>query len=532
MTDYEVKLGEPAGTVSRRLFGMNLEVSQKILYGGVWDKERNIARSDVKAAVGALGVTVVRWPGSSSACDYRWRDGVGPVEKRPLHETTWWTEFGGQLADFAGMVGEDRQEMARRMGPPEPNQFGTDEFLHYCLDLGIDPMMIVNIGGGDPPGTGTPEDAAAWVRYCNVDRVAPRPVGHWQLGNEVWGTYEYGHCTPEEYGERLIALSTAMRAEDPTIKLYGVGGALQRDDFSTDMAAVVPELDRWTRDTFAIAGDAVDGVTATWFSPGMIGRDLRDNAADTLQVMSGGDAFGEAMDRMMRDLDAAGGAAAALPLYMTEWGQQVLFPDHYFNDNHRVCDGLYFAGCFNRFLERADRVRGANLCMIVNALSPIQVVDDRLFVTAAYHVMRLYRQACRRLAVPVEITTDHVDVPPMADLEQAGMVVTPLRRARTAAVLDATATADSGGVTVFLTNRDLERPLRVTVRHGAGDGDAVLRTIEGDGPWSRNTVDDPDRVHVAERRVAVKDGASVVELPPCTTGALLAGAVEGGLVDG
>src|SRR5689334_24728640 len=41
-------------------------------------------RNDVVAALKALHVPVVRWPGGCFADEYHWRDGIGPREKRPV----------------------------------------------------------------------------------------------------------------------------------------------------------------------------------------------------------------------------------------------------------------------------------------------------------------------------------------------------------------------------------------------------------------------------------------------------------------
>lgn len=44
------------------------------------------------------------------------------------------------------------------------NQFGTNEFLAWAKSVGTEPLMGLNFG------TGTAEEAAAPVEYCNVDK--------------------------------------------------------------------------------------------------------------------------------------------------------------------------------------------------------------------------------------------------------------------------------------------------------------------------------------------------------------------------
>jgi alpha-L-arabinofuranosidase len=43
----------------------------------------------------------------------------------------------------------------------ESNHFGTDEFIEYGRMLGAEPYICVNMG------TGTMDEAQAWVEYCN-----------------------------------------------------------------------------------------------------------------------------------------------------------------------------------------------------------------------------------------------------------------------------------------------------------------------------------------------------------------------------
>ena len=67
---------------------------------------------------------------------YHWLDGVGPKDARPRRtELAWYAE--------------------------ESNRFGTDEFIEYCRVLGTEPFICVNMGSG------TMDEAQAWVEYCN-----------------------------------------------------------------------------------------------------------------------------------------------------------------------------------------------------------------------------------------------------------------------------------------------------------------------------------------------------------------------------
>lgn len=60
---------------------------------------------------------MLRYPGGCFSSWYHWRDGVGPTRDRPRYERQFWTQ------------------LSSRLGPPEPNLFGTDEFLQFCVDV-------------------------------------------------------------------------------------------------------------------------------------------------------------------------------------------------------------------------------------------------------------------------------------------------------------------------------------------------------------------------------------------------------------
>ena len=44
---------------------------------------------------------------------------------------------------------------------PEYNHFGTDELLNFCRRIDAEPQIALNLGSG------TPDEAAEWVRYVN-----------------------------------------------------------------------------------------------------------------------------------------------------------------------------------------------------------------------------------------------------------------------------------------------------------------------------------------------------------------------------
>lgn len=77
---------------------------------------------------------------------------------------------------------------------------------------------------------------------------------------------------------------------------------------------------------------------------------------------------------------------------------------------------------------------------------------------------------------------------------------------------------------VFLTNRQLDAPLRVTVTGLPPGVSGRLRVLTAASPWSRNSVADPGALRFRDQpATADTRGVSVVDIPPHTAGALQLG---------
>src|SRR5262249_61680648 len=107
------------GAISPLLFGGFAEHMGRCVYGGLYDPaspqadERGFRR-DVQAALREMRISVLRYPGGNMLSGYDWRDGVGPLERRPR-----------------------RRELARPS--IETNQVGPNEFIDYGRANGVQP---------------------------------------------------------------------------------------------------------------------------------------------------------------------------------------------------------------------------------------------------------------------------------------------------------------------------------------------------------------------------------------------------------
>jgi hypothetical protein len=193
----------------------------------VWDSQ--LGTDTTSDLLGAAGVRMVRYPGGSYGDIYHWQDNTAP---------------GGYVA---------------------PNT-DFDTFMGSVRRMGAQPMIIANYG------TGTPEEAAGWVRYANVTKGYG--AKYWVVGNENYGNGHYGadweaddHAdkSPTGYANEVVAYATAMKAVDPAIK---VGAVLTTPANWPDGVVAGGDAATWNQTVLSIAGPSIDFVDVHWYPGG------------------------------------------------------------------------------------------------------------------------------------------------------------------------------------------------------------------------------------------------------------------------
>lgn len=124
----------------------------------------------------------------------------------------------------------------------ERMDWGLDEFLQMCEQEGIEAHICVNYESG------TPEEAANMVEYCNgsIDteygslraangRAEPYNVKYWEIGNEQW-------TDPKGYGIRFLDFEKTMKQVDPDILLICDGNNWGEFDFFNLMVSELGEV--------------------------------------------------------------------------------------------------------------------------------------------------------------------------------------------------------------------------------------------------------------------------------------------------
>ncbi|MFH1539909.1 MAG: alpha-L-arabinofuranosidase C-terminal domain-containing protein [bacterium] len=349
----------------------------KIVLGGV--------REDLFNAISDLNMPMLRWPGGCFSDGYHWKDGIGPVEERPVRKNLAWARG-------------DEEETPQ--GPLEDNTFGTDEFLRLCETLGTEPLINVNLGSG------TAEEARQWVEYTNggadteygglrARNGHPEPYGvkYWGIGNESWGRHEIGHFkTGREYAEKYLEFARAMKSADPNIKLLAVGAT--------------PALSSWNKAVLEVAGNEIDFLSLHVYFPGLVivPRWKGNQKREYYGIMAAGrelDAFLDAFDAQIKKYSPPGAdVRTALDEWNLWWnGAQIVRAEDY-----EFSSALFTADVLIRLLRRGDRVGFANFAQLVNVLGlVITNPGGGMYFTGGYYAFRLFSNLRSDRLVSVEV---------------------------------------------------------------------------------------------------------------------------------
>jgi alpha-N-arabinofuranosidase len=386
----------------------------------------------------AMKTPVVRFGGNFTS-GYHWRDGIGPRDKRSTMINVAW-------------------------GIPEYNQFGTDEFLHFCKLIGAEPQIALNLGSG------TPQEAADWVKYVNR-QWAERSGGLlWELGNELWGNWNLGYPTLEELPGRTLQFSEAIRQIDPQARLIATG---QDPDVYQKWNAA--QLQNPARAFNYLSTHFV--VTTDRTVSGDRSPDFLAQAAFALPVE-----LGRKIEAMQKQIDEHPAFRDKARIAFTEWlyvccgGGNADAPRF---DNMGGAIGA--AGFFNMLMQHADIVPISDMTGIIE-FAGIWKKHGIVYGTPSYYAFRMYSTA--DASVPIEVNTDTGTY----DVHNG---ITRLPEIASVPYLDVVAALNTSGdaVTLFCINRHLTRdiPAKISIEGFSPAGNARIETLHAGSLYEGNT---------------------------------------------
>jgi alpha-N-arabinofuranosidase len=320
-------------------------------------------RIDVLTLLRELNSPVYRWPGGNFVSGYNWRDGIGDRDKRPPRKNPAWQGV-------------------------EANDVGIHEFMRLCELIKTEPYIAVNAG------LGKAEEAMDEVQYTNGDENTPmgklrllngheKPwkVKFWSIGNEMYGNWQLGHMSTDQFVRKNNDFADRMRSVDSEIRLISVG-----------------DLGEWDKMVLTNCSDRMDYISEHFYKQDYHGGGLmthvkqipdaiREKAVahreyrNTIPVLKGKD----------------------IRICMDEWnywyGPTVygeLGTRYFFRDAMGIAAGI------NEYSKNSDIIFMANYAQTVNVIGCIKTNTTNSVFDATGQVLKLYRHKFG--FIPVEIS--------------------------------------------------------------------------------------------------------------------------------
>ena len=476
--------------VRRRTFGAFVEHLGRCVYTGIYEPDHPSAdedgfRKDVLELTRELGVSSVRYPGGNFVSGYRWEDGVGPVEQRPVrHDLAWHSS--------------------------DPNTVGLDEFMAWVKKAGVEPMYAVNLGtrgvqealdvleyANAPAGTHLSDQ-----RVANTGSAEKHDIRMWCLGNEMDGPWQIGHKNAEEYARIATETARAMRMEDPDLELIACGSSnAQMETFAA-----------WENTVLTEAYDHVDMISAHVY--------YSEKDGDQASFLASADDMDHFIDSVVATADHVRAKLKRDKRIMVSFDEWNVWYQHraesrppqgddwpvapvLLEDIYSAQDAVVFGNLLISLLRHSDRVASASLAQLVNVIAPIMTEPGgEAWRQTTFHPFALTSQHARG-----EVLDVRLDAPTFANA-----------RFGESSAADAVATWDEqdGALSVFVVNRGNTDELALDADLASfGDLELVEAvTLHHEDPYAANTKDAPDTVAPqANDTVRLEGGRLVGTLP-------------------
>ena len=308
--NVSINTSQSLRTLNERHFGVNL---------AIWDPNFDSPYDSTTInLLKEMGCLTVRMPGGSLSDEYHW------YSNKSLNNTWEW-------------------------------QTSFSDFIHVNTNVGVQAFVVVNYG------TGTPEEAAGWVRHANITNNLG--YKYWEIGNECYGDWEtdtnVNAHDPFTYARRATNYLAQMRLADPTIKI-GVVVAPGEMSYSNVFTAAHPTYNPRTGQTnygwtpILLAALKSMGVTPDFLIhhhyPQWTDKNnpagTPDNDVTLLQ--STGNWIVQAADLRQQIVDYFGSGGTNIELVVTENNSDAGAQGE---QSTSLVDGLYYADSFAQLLK-------------------------------------------------------------------------------------------------------------------------------------------------------------------------------------
>lgn len=312
-------------------------------------------RADTIKLLKELNAPIYRWPGGNFVSGYDWRDGIGPIDKRPPRKNPAWKGV-------------------------EHNDFGIDEFMVFCNEIKTEPLIVVNTGFGDA------NSAAEEVRYINIKKKYN--VKWWGIGNEMYGHWQLGYMALGQYVHKHNLFIQKMREVDPSIKCIAVG-----------------EAGPWSEGMLKDCADNMNLISEHFYcfegKPDLVEHIQQIPNAVKKKV--------DAHREYRRQFESLKGKDIRIAL--DEWNYW--YGEHIFGElgtRYYLKDALGIAAGLHEMFRNTDMIEMANYAQTVNVIGAIKTNKTAAEIETTGLVLKLYRTQFGTIPIAVAGDINPLDV--------------------------------------------------------------------------------------------------------------------------
>ena len=471
--------------INPRIFGQFMERpswGEIGVEGGLIPGTRKL-QPGVSKLLKEMKIPVIRFPGGTDVDFMDWRDMVDNVPNRTSHRPI--------------STGHREHKVS--------NNFGYDEFLQFCEEVGTEAILVVNFRDALLKKKSLKQaamHAASLVAYCNATigaklpegmydwpalrakngRAKPYKVKYFQIGNETWAFIKklkeiMPDSAPQFYAECLTSYIEAMRSVDPSIEIIV-------DGHDGNLSGIFKEVHKQT-------ADKVSYFATHFYTPWAITKVVENSREVPIEELSAEEIWRAWVavtwyDNNGRSVIKHPGINTARTLgykvAVTEWNWngwwRLSGPDPALNSS--FAKGLGAAGYLHAFMRAADVIElGCQSMLVGNSWgihaikADVEAKIPPFYMPTGQVTMFYSKHHGEKL-----LTLESSNVPTYTQPYRMGGIGPKSK----VAYVDALATADRELVYFHAINRSFEKPIDVTVdisALGRFEGRAVHHVLEG-----------------------------------------------------
>ena len=517
----DIAPAEIAGTISPEIYGHFIEHLGGVIYDGVWVgrgskiANANGVRQSFLDMMRSIKAPLLRWPGGCFADSYDWRDGIGPVDKRPVRAGFW-----------------DQQE---------PNEYGLHEFVHTCKVIGAKPYLAANMRSlaardfydqieyCNAPSGPTPthshfrnvSNSFAAQRAANGD-PEPFNVDIWGVGNESWGCG--GNLVPEEYAAmfRRFTAWTPSFSNTP-LRFVAVGPNGNDLDWTRRLfKSLYANSER--RHLFGLSTHYYTSGSAKEFAAGDA---LQFTADEHYDLLTRASVMEKIVTGHFAAIEEAGTSTQPkVKLVVDEWGAWYgggtrLGPEYNLSQQNTMRDALLAGITLDIFQKHADKVGAACVAQTINCLHSLMMAkDDQSFLTPTYHVFKMYMPHMGAKSLRAEFSAASIANPmanapvPVGGNSYTGSL-DPEKYLKGLSGSASLSPSNPKMLTVTVVNPNLDKPMATEITVGGAAIASYTGTVlVGPDVHAHNDFANPNAVKTAAATTAGVSGGRVVHTFP------------------